>query len=68
VRFQRGTRYRDSLRAALRSVRFLALGPLTLGVAADFDDGDLWAVPNALLKWGPAVEKKIVEIVKAAVS
>jgi|GEM_PF-3277073 len=52
----------------MRSVRFLALGPLTLGVAADFDDGDLRAVPNALLKWGPAVEKKIVEIVKAAVS
>ena len=42
----------------------------TLGFqdAANLDDGDLWPVSYALQKWSPVVEKKIVELVKAAVS
>jgi uncharacterized protein YdhG (YjbR/CyaY superfamily) len=42
----------------------------TLGFqeAANLDDGDIWPVSYALQKWSPAVEKKIVELVKAAVS
>jgi uncharacterized protein YdhG (YjbR/CyaY superfamily) len=34
--------------------------------AANLDDGDLWPVSYALQDWSPAVEKKIVELVKAA--
>src|SRR3954447_12094672 len=33
---------------------------------ATLDDGDMWAVSFALLRWSPAVEKKVVELVKAA--
>jgi len=42
----------------------------TLGFqdAANLDDGDLWPVSYALKEWSPAVEKKIVELVKAAIS
>ena len=42
----------------------------TLGFqdAANLDDGDLWPVSYALQKWSPAVEKKVVELVKAAIS
>jgi uncharacterized protein YdhG (YjbR/CyaY superfamily) len=42
----------------------------TLGFqdAATLDDGDLWPVSYALQKWSPAVEKKVVELVKAAIS
>jgi uncharacterized protein YdhG (YjbR/CyaY superfamily) len=42
----------------------------TLGFqdTAKLDDGDLWPVTYALQKWTPAVEKKVVELVKAAVS
>jgi uncharacterized protein YdhG (YjbR/CyaY superfamily) len=42
----------------------------TLGFqdTANLDDGDLWPVAYALQKWSPVVEKKIVELVKAAVS
>jgi len=42
----------------------------TLGFqeAANLDDGDMWAVSYALLKWGPVVEKKVVELVKDAIS
>jgi uncharacterized protein YdhG (YjbR/CyaY superfamily) len=42
----------------------------TLGFqdAANLDDGDLWPVSYALVQWSPAVEKKVVELVKAAVS
>jgi uncharacterized protein YdhG (YjbR/CyaY superfamily) len=42
----------------------------TLGFqdAANLDDGDLWPVSYALRQWSPAVEKKIVALVKAAVS
>lgn len=35
---------------------------------ANLDDGDIWPVSYALLKWTPAVEKKVVTLVKAAVS
>ncbi|MFG2046669.1 iron chaperone [Micromonospora sp. NPDC048935] len=42
----------------------------TLGFqdAANLDDGDLWPVAYALQKWSPAVEKKVVELVRAAIS
>jgi uncharacterized protein YdhG (YjbR/CyaY superfamily) len=42
----------------------------TLGFqeAANLDDGDLWPVAYALLEWSAAVEKKVAELVKAAVS
>src|SRR5262249_53114217 len=36
--------------------------------AANFDDGDVWPVSYAVLKWSPAVEKKLVELMKAALS
>jgi uncharacterized protein YdhG (YjbR/CyaY superfamily) len=36
--------------------------------AANLDDGDLWPVSFALPKWTPAVEQKVAELVKAAVS
>ena len=35
---------------------------------ANLDDGDLWPVAYALTKWSPAVERKVVELVKAATS
>jgi uncharacterized protein YdhG (YjbR/CyaY superfamily) len=42
----------------------------TLGFqdAANLDDGDLWPVSYALQKWSVVVEKKVAELVKAAVS
>ena len=42
----------------------------TLGFqeAANLDDGELWPVAYALTDWTPAVEKRVVELVKAAVS
>jgi uncharacterized protein YdhG (YjbR/CyaY superfamily) len=42
----------------------------TLGFqdAANLDDGDLWPVAYALHKWSAVVEKKVAELVKAAVS
>jgi uncharacterized protein YdhG (YjbR/CyaY superfamily) len=42
----------------------------TLGFqdAANLDDGDLWPVSYALKHWSPAVEKKVVGLVKAAIS
>jgi len=42
----------------------------TLGFqdAANLDDGDLWPVSFALKKWSPLVEKKVVELVRAATS
>ena len=42
----------------------------TLGFqdAANLDDGDVWPVSYALKKWSPTVEKKVAELVKAAVS
>jgi uncharacterized protein YdhG (YjbR/CyaY superfamily) len=42
----------------------------TLGFqdAANLDDGDLWPVSYALQQWSPAVEKKVINLVKAATS
>ena len=36
--------------------------------AANVDDGDMWPVSYALINWSPAAEKKLVDLVKAAVS
>ena len=36
--------------------------------AAHLDDGDVWAVSFALQEWTPVVERKVTELVKAAVS
>jgi uncharacterized protein YdhG (YjbR/CyaY superfamily) len=42
----------------------------TLGFqdAANLDDGGMWPVSYALQEWSPAVDKKVVELVKAAIS
>jgi uncharacterized protein YdhG (YjbR/CyaY superfamily) len=41
----------------------------TLGFqdAANLDDGDMWPVAYALMNWSPAAQKKIAELVKAAI-
>jgi len=40
----------------------------TLGFqdAAHLDDGDMWPVAYALAAWSPAVEERVVELVRAA--
>jgi uncharacterized protein YdhG (YjbR/CyaY superfamily) len=42
----------------------------TLGFqdTANLDDGDMWPVSDALMRWTPAVEKKVVALVQAAIS
>ena len=42
----------------------------TLGFqeAAHLDDGDMWPASYALLKWSPTVEKRVIELVRAAIS
>ena len=42
----------------------------TLGFQEDanLDDGDMWPVSYALQEWSPAVEKRVAELVRAAVS
>ncbi len=42
----------------------------TLGFqeAANLDDGDMWPASYALTAWSPAVESRVTELVKAAVS
>src|SRR6476661_252777 len=42
----------------------------TLGFqdAANLDDGDIWPVSYAVKKWSPTVEKKVAELVTAAIS
>jgi uncharacterized protein YdhG (YjbR/CyaY superfamily) len=42
----------------------------TLGFqdAANLDDGDMWPVSYALREWSPAVDKKVAELVKAAIT
>ena len=42
----------------------------TLGFqdTANLDDGDIWPTSYALMKWSPAVEKKVVALVRKAVS
>ena len=46
-------------------VRYSTLG---FDEAANLDDGDMWPSAFALLAWTPAVEQRVVELVKAAVS
>ena len=36
--------------------------------AANLDDGDLWPVAYALTAWSPEVEKRVTELVRAAVA
>jgi uncharacterized protein YdhG (YjbR/CyaY superfamily) len=36
--------------------------------SANLDDGDLWPVSYALKEWTPAVGKKVIELMKAAIS
>jgi uncharacterized protein YdhG (YjbR/CyaY superfamily) len=36
--------------------------------AANLDDGEMWPVSYALTEWSPIVERKLVELVKAAIS
>ena len=36
--------------------------------AANLDDGDAWPVSFALMKWTPAVEQKVAELMRTAVS
>jgi uncharacterized protein YdhG (YjbR/CyaY superfamily) len=36
--------------------------------AANLDEGDMWPVSYALAAWSPAVEKKVTELVKAAIA
>jgi uncharacterized protein YdhG (YjbR/CyaY superfamily) len=36
--------------------------------AAHLDDGEIWPVSYALQKWGPAVEEKVIKLVKAAIA
>ena len=36
--------------------------------SANLDDGDMWAVSYALRRWSPAVEEKVAELVRTAVS
>jgi uncharacterized protein YdhG (YjbR/CyaY superfamily) len=42
----------------------------TLGFqdSANLDDGDIWPVSYALVRWTPAVEQKVVALVQAAIS
>jgi uncharacterized protein YdhG (YjbR/CyaY superfamily) len=42
----------------------------TLGFqdAANLDDGDMWPVSYALAKWSPAAEKKVTQLVQAAIA
>jgi uncharacterized protein YdhG (YjbR/CyaY superfamily) len=42
----------------------------TLGFqdVANLDDGDLWPVSYALQNWSPVVEKKVIELVRLAIS
>src|SRR4051812_38113766 len=35
---------------------------------ANLDDGDMWPIMFALQSWSPAVEKKVAQLVKAALS
>jgi len=42
----------------------------TLGFqdTANIDDGDMWPTSFALLRWSPAVEQRVVALVRAAIS
>ena len=47
------------------NVRYSTLG---FQDAAKLDDDGMWPVSYALVKWSPAVDKKVVELVKTAIS
>jgi uncharacterized protein YdhG (YjbR/CyaY superfamily) len=47
------------------SYRYSTLGFME---AANLDDGDIWPVSYALQEWSAEVEKKVAELVKAAIS
>ena len=49
--------------AAKFSYRYSTLG---FQDSANLDDGAMWPVSYALKKWSPAVERKVIELVKAA--
>ena len=51
--------------AAKFEARYASLG---FNDTAHLDDGDMWPVSFALTAWGPAVEERIVALVRAAVS
>jgi uncharacterized protein YdhG (YjbR/CyaY superfamily) len=51
--------------AAKFKVRYSTLG---FQDAAKLDDDGMWPVSYVLVKWSPVVEKKVVELVKAAIS
>jgi uncharacterized protein YdhG (YjbR/CyaY superfamily) len=36
--------------------------------AANLDDGEIWPVSWALQSWSPAIERKVAELVRAAIS
>ena len=36
--------------------------------AANLDDGDMWPVSYALQEWSPVVKKRVIDLVKAAIS
>lgn len=36
--------------------------------SAHLDEGDMWAVGFAIVRWTPAIEKRVTELVRAAVS
>jgi hypothetical protein len=36
--------------------------------SANLDDGDIWPVASALKGWSPSVQKRVVELAKAAIS
>lgn len=42
----------------------------TLGFQEDahLDDGDMWPVSFALINWSPAVEKRIISLIKSAIA
>lgn len=47
------------------SYRYSTLGFME---AASLDDGDMWPVSYAMEKWSPAVEKRVIELVRTAVN
>ena len=51
--------------AAKFEARYATLG---FNDAAKLDDGPMWPASFAIVEWTPAVEKKVVALVKAAVS
>jgi hypothetical protein len=44
------------------------LSPKTCQDAANLDEVDVWPVSYALMEWSPTAEKKLAELVKAAIS